>query len=475
MLALVRNDALDEYKTLFEEIQKRRREFATSGTQGKALGALTDFLKNLASKVGKATSKADYDSLLKSVNTGSTTFDGIIKQMPTQQIDNITKFGKNGDEFAGGVHKAAKSGDLKQLAKLSDSVTPSSSQISNFKSNLGETAEMALKDVDDLVTLQKRTNGDIGKIVSKTDLDKAPNTTKNKIGKALDNMKKIVGGTGVVLLIGTIAFISIDGLIRAMESRKGCFWLKTENGKTTSCRVSTLSCIGTDADTEIRCTSALPTKLHNFTLSFIWVVKNGSAAEKQALATAVGVDPVTDLPNKVGEVLKNKLSELITWAESRHNSNFRVTSFCDSALVHPQVEDNKVPPCRMCNISADPRTTQFIDPDHFASNFSFQCITNPSLLDVIVDAGVSLGQDLLDGVGNTVSGALRPIVISMVVILTLVFLISLLFKIPFGKGDKPPKTSPPVNYQATTPQPPTIIYPMASPVIQPLPSIARTE
>jgi hypothetical protein len=93
------------------------------------------------------------------------------------------------------------------------------------------------------------------------------------------------------------------------------------------------------------------------------------------------------------------------------------------SIVNAQIENGKVPPCRMCSPSDNPSSTTFIDPSQYPENVTFECVVNPSILDTITDAVVSTGSNLWEGVSTSVLQPFKRFGIITVIILILVLVI----------------------------------------------------
>src|SRR5699024_2949517 len=94
-----------------------------------------------------------------------------------------------------------------------------------------------------------------------------------------------------------------------------------------------------------------------------------------------------------------------------------ISAICEGTISG--YENSKVPPCRTCNLSADPLTTEFANANFLGENVSLQCVQGSTVLDVIGDILTTTGTNLLDGVSSILKylgyGALALIIIVVIV------------------------------------------------------------
>ena len=67
--------------------------------------------------------------------------------------------------------------------------------------------------------------------------------------------------------------------------------------------------------------------------------------------------------------------------------------------------------------------------DRYGDNITFQCVTNPSILDTISDTVLSTGKNLWDGVSTVVSGSLKQIGIVAAIILAVLILVMFIVRL----------------------------------------------
>jgi len=231
------------------------------------------------------------------------------------------------------------------------------------------------------------------------DVDRLSDTAKGSVRRIESNlMRRFKQGTVIALTIGVVS-VGADWIRKTIEARRGCYMITTINGKPSSCKVQSYSCVGAAVGNMCDASSSFD-RLYNTTFVLMHVSTLDDADErKQTVAAAAGIR-VKDLRNKLADVIDSsyeKLHAVVTTWRIEDMPRFPV---CETK--HLGIENGVVPPCRMCSSSADPISTQYIDSTKYADNITFHCVADPSILDTITDVVVSTGANLLDGVGNTI-------------------------------------------------------------------------
>lgn len=375
---------------------------------------LTD-LKNISGVTAKTLDEAS--SLLRNVDSGIKSTDDAIKKLA------VTKSKQGavllGDTHVGAINRILRQGDLKKLIAVSKQNIPvTAADVSAFKKLVGNTPELGLKNVDDVATVAKRERPHLNATLET--LDKIPDTARRDLKKVESNLyKHFKEGTTVALTIG-VATVGVNWISEATRTRKGCFMLTTLDGRTTSCKVAAYTCSTGDADKGNRCTGA--TDYYNTTLVLMHLVSLPDAdPNKIAIATATGI-PVNELNAKLAIIIDNHYPAVAAAIKNMGDQRPKTFSIC--GITNDAVEGGVVPSCRMCDPTANPVSTAFIDPEQYADNITFQCVTNPSVLDTVSDAIVSTGHNLWDGVITGASGAFKQIGILAVIILVVLVLVT---------------------------------------------------
>lgn len=396
-------------------------------------GGFKEFLSELkkVGKVGKTVELGEIKKLLQNVESGVHSVDEALKDLPVTKAKG--GFVLIGEETVGRINKILREADLGELVSVSKkNIKFSSADEKAFKNTVGKTPERSYRDVVELTETNKKSFPQLDAKVD--ELDRISKTGKEEIKKTENNLfKKFKKGTKIVLTIGAF-YVAYDWIRTATEERKGCFMMTMINNKATSCKVQAYSCIGSGGT---MCTGNL--SYFNVTLVLMAIVKMPDSDDrKQKIATLVSI-PVADLDGNLAKIIDNNfevVAEMVDTLMGEPTTAINLTSIC--SMTHPDVENGKVPPCRLCTPSANPLSTEFIDSSQYGDNISFQCVVNPSILETISDAAISTGTDLLQGVSSGVSGALKPIAFLVIILLVLIIIAGVIFKVK-----KPP--SAPAN------------------------------
>lgn len=360
-------------------------------------------------------------ALLKNVDSGIKTTDEVLKRL------KVTKDARGAlllnDVHVGHVNRLLREGDLKKLSSVCKLNVPlTAADEAAFRRLVGHTPESGLKIVDDLATATKRERPYMH--ATAKNLDKISETARRDLKKVESNLyRHFKEGAVIALTIGTV-IVGTDWIAKATAARTGCFMVTTINGKTTSCKVTSCTCTNNVVDNNA-CSGTLD--YYNITLVIMNLASSAdSDPNKIALAAAVGVVP-SRMNAELVNIMDNHYPAAAAAVGKMDSRTFRAFSVC--GVKNNAVENGVVPPCRMCDPTADPVSTAFIDPTQYGDNVTFQCVTNPSVLDTISDTVVSTGKDLWVGVSDVFSWSLKQIGIVAAVIVILVVLASLVARI----------------------------------------------
>lgn len=375
-------------------------------------------LKKL-SGVTREAAVEEASTLLKNVDSGIKSTDEVIKKL------KVTKNRQGSvllsDTHVGVINRILREGDLKRLVKVTKQNVPVSvADSSAFKRLVGNTPERTLKNVDDVAAIAKRERPHLNATVET--LDKISDTAKRDLKRVESNLyKHFKEGTAVALTVG-VAYVGVDWVSKATRARKGCFMLTTIDGVTTSCKVAEHTCFASDAAGRTPCTGT--TDYYNTTLVLMHLATAAdSDVNKIAIARATNV-PVNDLNARLAYIIDNHYPAVADAIKKMGAQRPKAFSIC--GVKNDAVEGGVVPPCRMCDPTADPISTTFIDPAQYGDNITFLCVTDPSILDTISDTVVSTGKNLWDGVSTVVSGSLKQIGIIAALVLVVLVLVTII-------------------------------------------------
>jgi hypothetical protein len=356
--------------------------------------AFGTFMKKLKKFVGSSATASEQElkSLLKTADSGVSVADRAIRDLPvTSKNGGLLVNGHTMGEF----DKVLRRADLKELMALSGKSVPiTAAEEKAFATIIGKTPERAVKDVESLAAVAKRNNPHLDAKVE--DLPHLSENAKADVKKIENKLfKYFKQGAIIGLTIGAI-YVTIDWLTKATEARKGCYMLTTIDGQTTSCKIMEYSCEGRLGEGTKECGN-LP--YYNVTLVAIVIAeRSNSDATKKAMASAIA-EPVDTIRENIDKIITDKFDLLTTFVQSIAD---KLPTFAKCSVSNSSIEGGKIPACRMCSPSAAVNSTEYIDSSQYADNITFQCVTDPSILDTVSDVITSTGRNLLGNVGDVI-------------------------------------------------------------------------
>lgn len=377
--------------------------------------AIGSFVKSLKNFIGIGKNADNLVTSLKNVDSGIKSLDDALRDLPVTKSStgHLTVAG----EPLGSINKVLREGDLVEIVRLSGKQIPITAiEKANFKTAVAEFPEKAIRDVLD--------NADVTKIkypqlnVNIDNINLLPDSAKQIAAKVESNLGKYFKvGAFVTLFVGGIV-VSKIWLEKATLDRKGCWMLRTVNGKTSSCKVVDYSCNA--SNTTMACTVSL--SYYNVTLTLMKICTlDDTNVDKVEISKLTGI-AVNEMNDKLATLIDQHFEKISTYIDGM--STKPVVDVCK--ITHPSIEDGTIPNCRLCVPSANPTSTRYIDPTQYADNVTFECVDQPTIIDTIADIVVSTGKNLWDGVTGSLSGVLKPILIAVGVILVLIIIISII-------------------------------------------------
>lgn len=378
----------------------------------------------------------DAQVVLRSSVTGIAAVDQALRAMTVFKAS--TGFLRVGEASFGRLGQIIRQANLPELVRLSRAnipITRTDEQL--FRNIVPKTPDLRLRDLETLTTANRAKYPQLD--VKTTNAQNLSTAAAADIEKVERNIaKNWVYGTTIPLTIGVFV-VGVKATLKAMAVRKGCFMHTLIDGKSTSCKVQAYSCIG-DPDA-VSCNMRFD--YYNVTLVLMKVVTlTDDDARKKSIADATGI-PIGELNDRLPEIISQhyeKAAGVIKGMKDRPTFNI-----CE--IKHPGVENNKVPPCRMCSPSDNPVSTSFIDPSQYPDNVTFSCSVDPSAVEVLTDVVLSTGRNIWQGVSGGILRFLKPIAIYGIIILVLVALIIFMYKFVQKRAPKeetqPLKPPPP--------------------------------
>lgn len=282
-----------------------------------------------------------------------------------------------------------------------------------------DTPELKLREMESNIKQSKILHPELDiKISSVADIENLPATTKTKLSRIIDNLKK-VGTTGGAVA-GLLAAIVIgsdmySNLVAATKARNGLYVLVRSNGETVSYKLTSKSCVNQEVPSGSSPYSG-QIELDNVALFVLYAI-NIDATSKNNIETILG----ESISNENFKSILSNETNLTKLTDYYYSSDYKgplnIPSPCDVASSG----GGTVPACIAWNPSATPEDLQYFNTYNLPDNMTLECVTNSSLLETIVDAA----GDKLSSVLGSGSTLLQPILKYLAYIIGVVFVIAL--------------------------------------------------
>lgn len=342
---------------------------------------------------------------------------------PTLDASGLLKIN---DSFVNTFEQTLKSGNLaRSLEMLNSSASFTRADSEMFSELSKRFPQNVLNELDGAAEAAKLERPHLN--VTINNFGTLSETAKSEIDKFYENLTKYFKvGTYVTLGIGTI-LIGDGWLERALRERRGCWMVRVQDGKQSSCRISKFTCGELVVDESAKCSDSKTSDYAHPVITYMSIVeKPDQDSVKIRLASDMGTT-LSVLNDNPQSLLDTQYPKLKTWIERAvsENSELLVKKVCD--VKNPHIESGKVPYCRMCDPKADPRSTQFAELDRYYDDVTFTCVENPSILDVMTDAAFSTGRDLWNGISSTFNTVVKVLKYGAIAAFVLIVLLALYF------------------------------------------------
>lgn len=356
---------------------------------------ITTFAKDLRSLAHIGASASEITKVFRGVKSGFSAFDNIVGAM--RVVHDIHGVPRIGGSTLGRVAQLTRAGRLADLAKLSGSaIHVTATQERMFAKMVSHTGEHAIYRMKSLAKSAGNKFKSINFKLSEWGARIKNGITMAKIQRISTRFVKLAKPLTVYsCLIGSIVFTGM-WVHKALNDRKGCFMVTEINNKKSSCKIMNFSCLDT-VTTQNKC-DKMPnfmSDLYNDTLLFMALLRQPRETEdRKRMMLALGYD--TDIDAPVKEIMSGeKYIKLVSFFKENKDVVRRVMQYvkiCNE--THPDVEGGKIPDCRMCDETASPMSTEYINLSNVGTNITFTCVSDPSLLELLTDAAIALGQDI---------------------------------------------------------------------------------
>lgn len=315
----------------------------------------------------------------------------------------------------------AKAGKLDRISELNGSGhSVSVNERANYKKLAkAEYPHADIADIEDSASSYRKTNVDID--VKAEQLDEVPAASKEKINKFKETLTKFAKATGKIVLVLCVIVVGAKMLEDAINKLNGCKMITKLNGKSTSCNLPAYTCFK-KVENEV-CGQA-PTVYVNPALYTISLI-NATSDQIQKFAEGADVETTNLTKENMYKLLNDgasfkKIANYVATQQNYLTPNYDVCQ--DSVLNY---EGGLVPGCRLCDSSASPLSTTYVDSSMFGQNIMFKCIQNSTLIDLIGEVATELGINPF-GSGISCTSFAKNILIVIIVIVIIYFLFLLI-------------------------------------------------
>ena len=226
--------------------------------------------------------------------------------------------------------------------------------------------------------------------------------TRTKIQSLYTNLK--TAAKGAALVAGVFATIKFgpalwDSLNQAVIDRNGCWiMIKQPDGKVTACKVANRSC-ATQQDDQRACLPQVARELRGNAYYLVSRALRESDFAELTIKAEPKLKGVYEPGLSVDQILVKHGDILQQFIAANH------PGIDDTDATAPnrhcdQDADKLEQKCIMCNPTAAPSSRHYVHAATLPPNMAYKCISNSTILDVLVDVADAAGADLWTGVGK---------------------------------------------------------------------------
>lgn len=369
----ISNAAVSNFKTMLRDIRK-------------LIGIIAERPENLK-------------RVLDSSDLGIDIVDSILKNLTVSKNYGSKEFLKVNAVYLHEFESVIRSGNLVRLLEIADRhVVLNGSDKKLFSDIAKDFPEKTLRDIDEISAITKMERPQLN--VTYTNIDRLSETSLKELNHFKRNWMKYATAGTVALVIGTITMIN-SWFKDALAARRDCWLVKTVNGVSTSCRVSRFTCgdIQSSSGNTVNVKYCMDdtAAFYNITVYFINIVNSDNANVHKVNLTKELYWQVEKLSIDTANLLETKFHVIQNYIETNVKTLHGI--FENPCIgTHRDIESGKMPFCRVCDQTADPRSTRFVYPKLVSDKVTFKCVADPSLVDLFTDMAVSTGQNLWNGI-----------------------------------------------------------------------------
>nr|AJZ73132.1 Pif-5.1 [Venturia canescens] len=341
----------------------------------KAQKRVTDFLSKLKILGGptKSTSVASIQKWLKHVHIGIPPLDKALRSLRVEKTHGYLTFS---GRPSGALYTMFRAADLGGIIKLSMLKIPiRASEQLMFDKLMARNPEKLAREISEAVAAARSKH--LGLTTRAVPLEKIPSKSKGILKSFVDSTT------------------TSGSRSKRYTTGSACWMITTRNSKKFYCRIRQYSCHNPEGR---QCDGAY-SNLYNVTLVIMAIVElPDDDKRKQDLADETGHN-VRLLDNFMKEMINDQFDTLKAFVKRLKDKNQLPTvDVCGSK--HRHIENSEIPMCRMCNSSADPKSTEYSDPKQYPENISFHCIPGDGAKWDKVDEATVIWNSLKLAVGN---------------------------------------------------------------------------
>ncbi|MCJ7482801.1 MAG: hypothetical protein MUO31_07535, partial [Thermodesulfovibrionales bacterium] len=336
-----------------------------------------------------------------------------------------------------------------------DNISVTSRENSAFAATVIDPPDFKIREFDDALLRNKRDHSDLDvqapRNGSGPELEASllP-SSRGKVEAAMSKLKALSGGALSVAGVTAVIWLGLntyDALAKATNERMGCHVIRRENNTTTSCKISSRSCVNSDGST---CSdiSNLPTDVRGLYNTTTYLIQLAIENDPTNVGASIGLGAPISTANVSG-ILANNAQ--FSAASALYYESDPLPVILNPCATVAGINGGNAPFCASCNSSANVTSPEYFEAELLADNISLLCVTNGSILDTLVDIGVGIGVDLLapfSGFSNSLSGNL-----TFLIWLILIVFLTVLAAALYSRVAKPKKQQVQVVEPTTTRMP----------------------
>lgn len=372
-----------------------------------------------AMEFGKIAAK-DLQSVFKSTKLGIEVADEALQSFKPVELPNgMIQLGE--DLFPNQLYKIMKSGDLEALVEATKLDMPVlNSDVRAFERLSGDSVYVDMKQFRKQCELYRKTYAKFN--VTLENMDKMSKQMAKDLEKVESQAFKYFKEGFTVTTAFGVVIVGVGWVRELMLKMNGCHMLKKVDGRVVSCKLPQYSC---DSPQGTPCGNRDFSKFYNVSVVCIYVATALPVDNelRTLCASMCGIES-SQLSDQLPALIETKFNKLHEFVH-KNFAKLPVIDVC--GVKHPKIENGVVPACRMCDPSAVPTSTQYLNPSQFAANLAFECVVNCTAVDAIAAFIAATDKNIWDAISG-VSDSIKHVCLFGLLLLVVVFVIGLIVK-----------------------------------------------